>query len=74
VTLANRGSGPDAILQAVEDRCGGQFDSIDEVMRADELAEHAARYKALAGFSIDALNTRPDLIQARPDPGDPGTG
>jgi 2-polyprenyl-6-methoxyphenol hydroxylase-like FAD-dependent oxidoreductase len=62
VTRANRGSGPDAIMQMVEDRCGGAFDRIEDVMPKQELADHAAKYKALAGFSIQALNERPDLI------------
>ena len=66
VGLANRGSGPDAILQVVDERCGGRFIAIEDVMSKHELAEHAARYKALAGFSIDALNRRPDIIPATP--------
>ena len=62
VTLANRGSGPDAIMQMVEDRSVGSFERIEDVMPKAELADHAATYKALAGFSIQALNARPDLI------------
>lgn len=62
VTRANRGSGPDAIMQMVEDRCGGAFDRIEDVIPKQELADHAAKYKTLAGFSIQALNERPDLI------------
>jgi 2-polyprenyl-6-methoxyphenol hydroxylase-like FAD-dependent oxidoreductase len=56
VTLANRGSGPDAIMQMVEDRCEGTFDSIDDVIEHKVLADHSAKYKAVAGFSIDQLN------------------
>ncbi len=62
VILANRGRGPDAVMQMVEDRCDGPFERIDEVIPHAELAAHAARYKALAGFSIDELNARPALI------------
>ena len=62
VGLANRGSGPDAILQRVEDLCGGDFDDIEQVIPRADLAAHAARYKALAGFSVEALNARPRLI------------
>jgi 2-polyprenyl-6-methoxyphenol hydroxylase-like FAD-dependent oxidoreductase len=62
VIRANRGSGPDAILQRVEDLCGGHFDDINDVIPHADLAEHAARYKAVAGFSIDALNAQPGLI------------
>ena len=64
VGLANRGSGPDAVLQRVEDLCGGAFESIDEVIPQAELAAHAAKYKALAGFSIAELNARPSLVPA----------
>lgn len=62
VVLANRGSGPDAILQRVEDLCGGAFDQIDDVLPRRELAEHAARYKSIAGFGIQALNESPPIL------------
>lgn len=62
VILANRGSGPDAIMQMVEDRCGGVFENIDDVIPNDELAAHAASYKAMAGFGIEELNARPATI------------
>ncbi|MEP5090270.1 MAG: flavin-dependent oxidoreductase, partial [Paracoccaceae bacterium] len=62
VSTANRGSGPDAILQKVEDLCAGQFNNIDDFLPHEELAAHAEHYKQLAGFSVDALNARPSLI------------
>lgn len=62
VTLANRGAGPDAILQLVEDRCGGEFDDIETVVPRAELAAHSAKYKSLAGFDVAALNAQPPLI------------
>lgn len=62
ILVANRGSGPDAVMQMVEDRCGGVFDHIDDVIPHAELAEHAARYKRLAGFSIEALNAQPPIL------------
>ena len=65
VILANRGSGPDAVMQIVEDRCGGRFDSIDDVIPRAQLAAHAERYKRVAGFSVDELNQRPPLIGPR---------
>ncbi len=60
--LANRGSGPDAVMQIVEDRCGGVFDDIEDVMPHEERAELAAGYKKTAGFGIDALNAAPPII------------
>ena len=62
VILANRGSGPDAVMQMVEDRCGGVFENIDDVISNEELAAHAASYKAMAGFGIEELNARPSTI------------
>lgn len=56
IILANRKSGPDKVMQIVEDRCGGVFDKIEDVIPIDELSAHAASYKSVAGFSIDALN------------------
>ena len=63
IIRANRGSGPDAVMQMVEDRCGGVFENIEDVMVPGELAEHAAKYKAIAGFAIEDLNNRPSYIQ-----------
>ena len=62
VTLANRVSGPDAILQQVEDLCGGRFDSIDDVISQEDLATHSARYKKLAGIDPKTLNMQPPLV------------
>ncbi|SFT35762.1 flavin-dependent oxidoreductase [Sedimentitalea nanhaiensis] len=63
VGLANRGSGPDAILQRVEELCGGQFDDISQVIPLQELQDHSDKYKALAGFSIEELNAKPPIIE-----------
>ncbi|MFW8633408.1 flavin-dependent oxidoreductase [Cribrihabitans pelagius] len=63
VGLANRaGGGPDAVLQRVEDLCGGDFGDINTVIPREDLAAHAARYKSIAGFSIAGLNARPRTI------------
>lgn len=65
ITGANRkGGGPDGVLQRVEDLCGGMFEDIEEVIPHAELAAHSAKYKSIAGFSIEALNARPALIPA----------
>lgn len=62
VLLANRGSGPDAIMQMAEDRCGGDFTRLDEVLPVKERRVHADHYKALAGLSVDVINARAPLI------------
>ncbi|MEM8705386.1 MAG: flavin-dependent oxidoreductase [Actinomycetota bacterium] len=56
LVLRNRGSGPVAILGTVEDRCGGVFDHIDDVIPRTEIESFMARYKAAAGFAVEALN------------------
>ncbi|TDK51062.1 flavin-dependent oxidoreductase [Antarcticimicrobium luteum] len=63
VGLANRaGGGPDAVMQWAEDRCGGDFANIDDVIPRAELAAHAAKFKSIAGFSIAELNEKPPII------------
>lgn len=62
VLRANRGKGPDAVMQMVEDRCGGLFDDIEAVIPRAELAAHAEKYKQLSGFSVQALNAEPPIL------------
>jgi 2-polyprenyl-6-methoxyphenol hydroxylase-like FAD-dependent oxidoreductase len=62
--LRNRGAGPFGLLNLVDERCGGEFDNIDDVIPAAERAEFMARYKAAAGFAIDQLNAAPPTIAA----------
>lgn len=65
VGLANRaGGGPDGVLQRVEDLCGGDFEDISEVIPQADLAAHAAKYKSIAGFSIEELNARAPTLPA----------
>lgn len=56
------GNGPDGVLQQVEDLCGGDFEDINSVIPLDDLAAHAAKYKSLAGFSIEVLNAKSPII------------
>lgn len=60
--LRNRGAGPFGLLNMVDDRCGGEFDNIDDVIPANERAEFMAKYKAAAGFAIEKLNNAPRTI------------
>lgn len=62
VVLRNRGAGPFGLLNMVDERCGGTFDNIDDVIPAAERAEFMAGYKAAAGFAIDSLNNAPPTI------------
>lgn len=62
VLRANRGKGPDAVMQMVEDRCGGQFDTIESVIPRADLAAHAEHYKRLSGFSVEMLNAQDPIL------------
>ncbi len=62
MVLANRTAGPDHIMQIVEERCGGLFENIAEVMSHEELADFAAGYKKTAGLAIADLNASPPII------------
>jgi 2-polyprenyl-6-methoxyphenol hydroxylase-like FAD-dependent oxidoreductase len=60
--LRNRGAGPFGLLNMVDDRCGGTFDDIDEIIPPAERAEFMAGYKAAAGFATETLNKAPPTI------------
>lgn len=62
LVLRNRGSGPFGLLNLLDERCGGVFDNIDDVIPAAERAEFMAKYKAAAGFAIEQLNNAPQTI------------
>ncbi|WP_444664198.1 flavin-dependent oxidoreductase [Cellulomonas sp. CW35] len=62
LVLRNRGDGPFGLLDLVDQRCGGQFDDIDDVVPEAERAAFMAGYKAAAGFAVDRLNAAPPTI------------
>ena len=62
VILRNRGAGPFGLLNLVDERCGGQFDNIDDVISPEERAAFMAGYKAAAGFAIGQLNAPPPTL------------
>ena len=62
LVLRNRGAGPIGILGIVEERCGGVFENIEDVMPRHEIEEYMSAYKTAAGFAIDALNSAPPTI------------
>jgi hypothetical protein len=64
VVLRNRGAGPFGLLNLLDERCGGVFDDIDTVIPAAERDAFMGRYKAAAGFAIEALNNAPPIIAA----------
>ena len=62
IVLANRGNGPDQVMEWVHQRSGGEFDRIEDVLSPAELVETARGYKRLAGMDIDELNAAPPLL------------
>lgn len=64
ILRANRGKGPDAVMQMVEDLCGGTFDDLEPILPRATLAAHAEHYKRLSGFSVEGLNAQPPIIGA----------
>ncbi|MDG3041147.1 flavin-dependent oxidoreductase [Roseicyclus marinus] len=62
LVLRNRGMGPFGLLSLLDDRCGGVFDDIDDVIPEAERRAFMAGYKAAAGFAIETLNAAPPTI------------
>jgi 5-methylphenazine-1-carboxylate 1-monooxygenase len=56
--LENRKTGPEKVLQLVEDRCGGRCGATHTCVPESELRDIAQAYKKLAGFDKDSVNTR----------------
>ena len=64
LVLRNRGAGPFGLLNMVNDRCGGDFDDIDDVIPAAERRDFMGAYQSAAGFARDALNNAAPTIAA----------
>ena len=64
LVLRNRGAGPFGLLGLVDERCGGVFDDIEQVIPGAERDAFMARYKAAAGFAMETLNAAPPTIAA----------
>jgi 2-polyprenyl-6-methoxyphenol hydroxylase-like FAD-dependent oxidoreductase len=62
LVLRNRGAGPFGLLNIVDERCGGEFDNIDDVVPPEERNAFMERYKSAAGFAIEQLNNAPSTI------------
>ncbi len=56
VILRNRGAGPFGLLKIVDERCGGTFDDIDNVISPAEREEFMTGYKRAAGYAMESLN------------------
>jgi len=60
--LRNRGAGPFGLLNLLDDRCGGVFDNIDDVIPKAERDEFMLRYKTAAGLAAEKLNSASSII------------
>ena len=58
IVLANRGNGPDQVMQIAEERAPEGFEDIEAVIPRVELESIAARYKQTAGFTREQVNRR----------------
>ncbi len=64
VVLRNRGAGPFVILHELYERCGCEFDDIENVFPASEREDMMREYKGAAGYAMEALNAAPATIAA----------
>lgn len=62
LVLRNRGAGPFGLLNLVDERCGGTFENIDDVLPPAERTAFMASYKTAAGLAIESLNKAPRTI------------
>ncbi len=62
IVLANRGNGPEQVMQLVEQRAPNGFGRIEDVLTREELEGTADAYKRMAGFDKDALNARAPIV------------
>lgn len=55
IVLDNRQTGPERVLQAVDERCTGTCGDTHTCIPREELEEVATAYKRLAGFDVESL-------------------
>ncbi|HWU04128.1 MAG TPA: FAD-dependent monooxygenase, partial [Novosphingobium sp.] len=58
IVLANRGNGPEQCMQMAQERAPDGFAQLSDVFADGELEGIAARYKAVAGFSKEAVQAK----------------
>ena len=58
IVLANRGNGPDQVMQLAEERAPEGFKHVNDVIPQAELEAISARYKQTAGFATAQVNLR----------------
>jgi hypothetical protein len=58
IIMANRGNGPDQVMQLAEERAPEGFRNVYDVIPKEELDQVGHMYKAIAGFEKDSVNAR----------------
>lgn len=58
IVYANRANGPDHVLQLAEERAPEGFKNVYDVIPKEELESIGAKYKAIAGFELEAVNKK----------------
>ena len=62
VVNANRGEGPDHLLEIVAERTSVPVDDIHTIISQDEIEDIGAKYRKITGYDRDILNSRPSLV------------
>ncbi len=63
ITLRNRGFGPEAAMQLVEERALHGFVRIGDVISQEELDSIAGSFAAAAGLDVLTVNSRPSFVR-----------
>ncbi|MFG6118075.1 MULTISPECIES: flavin-dependent oxidoreductase [Thalassobacillus] len=58
IVRTNRQNGPEVVMQIVEERAPQGFNQLEDVITYEELAGIANKYKKLAGFDRETLNSK----------------
>jgi 2-polyprenyl-6-methoxyphenol hydroxylase-like FAD-dependent oxidoreductase len=58
IVRANRGQGPDYVMELAEQRAPDGFDNVHDIISAEEIEEVGAQYKSMCGFDIDTVNRK----------------
>lgn len=62
LVLRNRGAGPFGLLNLLDERCGGVFDDIEDVIPRAERDAFMQGYRRAAGFAMETLNASPPIL------------
>lgn len=62
IVLANRGNGPEQVMQLVEECAPQGYRDIEDVLSRQELEDIAKNYKSIAGFDREQLNAQAPIV------------